>query len=315
MSEISSSDTVQDSTSESNDLLSSVSEQQESGHVEQNEEDESNVSDPVSVTNTSTERSSSNTLRQLASFVMASSAVVTAERSHTLFRNISTSSSSSSPPVPPNTTTQSTLSYPTLARSQSTPYLAKVFLPILFVACQILFYYGQTEPMWSLNANVTIDVWANATDYTARRTFDALGLDYNIPIQIHEEKDVQTFTYMYAVQELWRGTQLPGKVLPRLAAVLLIVFSGFWPHLKLIMLNLTWFLGRHKTRRTTTLSWLAALGSTYSSSSSSSFNNYVFLHFLVQTVAPVIAIDHPVCFSLSHTHTCKYTPLRFSLLP
>lgn len=117
--------------------------------------------------------------------------------------------------------------------------------------------------MWKLHVNATVDVWANATEYTARRTFDVLGLDYDIPIKVNEAKDVQTFTYMFAITELWEAKNLPGTALPRTAAILLIIFSGLWPHLKLIMLNLTWFFGKHKMRRTTTLSWLAALGSTF----------------------------------------------------
>ena len=115
--------------------------------------------------------------------------------------------------------------------------------------------------MWKLHVNAEVDVWANATEYTAaRRTFDVLGLDYDIPIIVDEQKDVQTFTYMFAIKELWTARDLPGTFLPRSAAVLLIIFSGLWPHLKLIMLNLTWFFGKHKIRRTKTLAWLAALG-------------------------------------------------------
>jgi len=114
--------------------------------------------------------------------------------------------------------------------------------------------------MWKLHVTADVEVWANATEYTARRTFDILGLQYDIPIVLDEKKDVQTFTYVYAIQELWTAKDLPGTLLPRFAAVLLIVFSGVWPHLKLVMLNLTWFFGRHKTRRTKTLAWLAGLG-------------------------------------------------------
>ena len=114
--------------------------------------------------------------------------------------------------------------------------------------------------MWKLHANATIDVWANATEYTARRTFDVLGLDYEIPLQVKQEEDVQTFTYYFAINELWEAKGLPGTFVPRLAAVLLIVFSGIWPHVKLLMLNITWFFGRHPVRRTRALQWLSGLG-------------------------------------------------------
>ena len=114
--------------------------------------------------------------------------------------------------------------------------------------------------MWKLHVNADVDVWANATEYKTRRAFDVLGLDYDIPLGIDEKKDVQTFTYMFAIKELWTASDLPGTFLPRSAAVLLIIFSGLWPHIKLLMLNLTWFFSKHKIRRTKILAWLAALG-------------------------------------------------------
>jgi len=150
--------------------------------------------------------------------------------------------------------------YPALAYAASTPSCAKLLLPLLCIFCHAIFYYGQTEPMWKLHVNATIDVWANATEYTARRTFDVLGLDYEIPLRFNEEEDVQTFTYYFAIHELWEAKDLPGTIIPRLAAILLIVFSGIWPHLKLFMLNLTWFFGKHPIRRTRALQLLSGLG-------------------------------------------------------
>lgn len=142
----------------------------------------------------------------------------------------------------------------------STPAWARILLPILCLGCHALFYYGQTEPMWKLHVNATVDVWLNATDYLARRTIDTMGLDYDNNFVVDQARDVRTFTYYFAIHELWTAEKIQGTILPRLAAVLLIVFSGIWPHLKLMMLNLTWFIGRHPKRRTRTLQWLSALG-------------------------------------------------------
>jgi hypothetical protein len=114
--------------------------------------------------------------------------------------------------------------------------------------------------MWKLHANATIDVWANATDFTTRRFFQGAGIPYENEFSIDQQEDVQTFTYYFAIHELWEAKDLPGLVIPRLAAILLIVFSGIWPHLKLIMLNVTWFLGKHPVRRTRALQWLSGLG-------------------------------------------------------
>ena len=64
---------------------------------------------------------------------------------------------------------------------------------------------------------------------------------------------------VYAIDHLWKAEGLPSTTLPRIAAVLLIVFSGIWPHLKLLWLQATWFFGR-APGRTTTLQWLGTLG-------------------------------------------------------
>jgi hypothetical protein len=51
-----------------------------------------------------------------------------------------------------------------LAFSHTTPWLARILLPILCIGCHALFYYGQTAPMWKLRTYAEIDAWANATD-------------------------------------------------------------------------------------------------------------------------------------------------------
>jgi len=196
-------------------------------------------------------QSSANSLRNLANFAMAASAAATNAATSAVQNNINYEPTPASP-LPRE--------YPTLAQSESVPTLAKLLIPFLCIACQVIFYYGQTDPMWKLHVNAEVDVWANATEYKTRRAFDVLGLDYDIPLGIDEQKDVQTFTYMFAIKELWTAKELPGTFLPRSAAVLLIIFSGIWPHLKLLMLNMTWFFAKHKSRRSKTLAWLAALG-------------------------------------------------------
>lgn len=147
-----------------------------------------------------------------------------------------------------------------LAFSNTTPWLARVLFPTLCIMTHILFYYGQTASMWKLRMVADIDVWANATDFTTKQTFNLIGLPYDNHLSYHEDRDVQTFTYYYAIHHLWLAKGIPGKVLPRLAAVLLIIFSGFWPHCKLVWLQATWFFRKQATGRTTTLQWLSTLG-------------------------------------------------------
>jgi len=202
-------------------------------------------------------QSSANSLRNLANFAMAASASATNAATSAIHNNFNFDPTLQPPPPPPS---PSERDYPTLAQSESVPTVAKFLIPVLCIACQVIFYYGQTDPMWKLHVNADVDVWANATQYKTRRAFDILGLDYDIHLGAHEQKDVQTFTYMFAIKELWTAKELPGTFLPRSAAVLLIIFSGLWPHLKLLMLNMTWFFAKHKIRRSRTLAWLAALG-------------------------------------------------------
>jgi len=114
--------------------------------------------------------------------------------------------------------------------------------------------------MWHLHLSEQADVWINATTVESRGTLDVLGLPHENYMPFHKEKQVKTFTYWYAIQELWKGKNLPGKLLPRFAAVLLVVFSGIWPHLKLLLLNFTWMFSIHQKRRTRILHWLGTLG-------------------------------------------------------
>jgi hypothetical protein len=102
--------------------------------------------EPLLLPNT-TPTPSSNTMRQLANFAMAASTAATAATTSAISNSrflAHYSSSSSSPPTPSTSTSTSTSTYPTLARSPSIPYWARLLLPILCVGCQILFYYGQT---------------------------------------------------------------------------------------------------------------------------------------------------------------------------
>ena len=118
----------------------------------------------------------------------------------------------------------------TLASARTTPRLARLLLPLLMLATHGLFYYGQTAAMWKLRGFAHIDTWANATDFQAKTAFATLGLDHELHFGYDEDKDMETFTYWYAIKQLWIAKGMPGKFLPRSAAVLLVIFSGVWPH-------------------------------------------------------------------------------------
>lgn len=54
---------------------------------------------------------------------------------------------------------------------------------------------------------------------------------------------METFTYMDAIRKLLIGDGLDSntEMLSKVCAVLLVIFSGIWPHLKLILLHFCWF--------------------------------------------------------------------------
>jgi hypothetical protein len=147
-----------------------------------------------------------------------------------------------------------------LAFSPSTPFGMGVAIPLACLINHALFLYGQTQYMWRLTLQSDIDVWYNATGLEAKTAFYSLGLDRETHLQYHQDETIRSFTYTFAIHELWKAKGLPNTLLPRLAAGLLILFSGIWPHLKLCLLSLTWLFANDKKRRKGTLRWLSSLG-------------------------------------------------------
>jgi hypothetical protein len=75
----------------------------------------------------------------------------------------------------------------------------------------VIFYYGQTAPMWRLVYSAHVDVWANATSFEARSVFYTLGLDRDLHYGIDRDETVRTFTYGFAINELWVAAGMPGS--------------------------------------------------------------------------------------------------------
>lgn len=147
-----------------------------------------------------------------------------------------------------------------LAWAPTTPRIAAYMIPLCALLTHGLFLYGQIQPMWRLTQSQSVDLWWNATSTKAKWAYDTLGLSHELNLARHDQSTIQTFTYSFAIRELWAAAGMPGTTLPRIAAVLLALFSGVWPHLKLILLNLTWFLRLGPAPRTSILHWLSCLG-------------------------------------------------------
>jgi uncharacterized paraquat-inducible protein A len=186
--------------------------------------------------------------------------LLTETQANSTNNNTSNDSTSSEHSISDNDSISDNRRGSSLASAPTTPCLAVILVPLLALATHALFLYGQRMPMWRLTQKQHVDVWFNASTFESRQFFDTLGLHHGQHFAVDEDKDVKTFTYTYAMQELWRARRMPGKFFPRLAAVLLALFSGVWPHLKLLLLNLTWCFTKHPVRRTRTLRWLSTLG-------------------------------------------------------
>ncbi|KAL7528950.1 hypothetical protein ACHAXR_002715, partial [Thalassiosira sp. AJA248-18] len=129
-----------------------------------------------------------------------------------------------------------------LFSSQSTPLLLKLLIPPLLITNHVLFYHAQTKPMWNLAYKTNVTISATASTLKAKAAADALNVPHHYDFEKNESKVVETFTYMDAIRKLWKGDGLgDAQTISKIAAALLVVFSGIWPHLKLLLVHICWF--------------------------------------------------------------------------
>lgn len=148
-----------------------------------------------------------------------------------------------------------------LGWAPTTSCWAKVLIPVLILVTHGLFYHGQTAVMWRLTSHYHTQLQYEAQSTETKLALRTVGIARSDEYVLAEtEWEIRQFTYAYAIQELWQAKLMSGLFLPRLAAVLLIVFSGIWPHLKLFLLLVTWFLGRNPVRRRRMLACLSVFG-------------------------------------------------------
>jgi hypothetical protein len=155
------------------------------------------------------------------------------------------------------TTTTTTTTTTSLAYTASRWMTWSITLSIIIT--HGLFLYGQIQPMWKLDHHESIDIWWNATTTTSQWAFHTLGLPHDLHFYFQstnsssstQQSDlvfqdmtnasntIQTFTYAFAIQELWEAKGMSaGMLISRVAAILLTLFSGIWPHVKLLSLQI-----------------------------------------------------------------------------
>lgn len=130
-----------------------------------------------------------------------------------------------------------------LSSSKTTPSILKLLIPPFLIINHILFFQGQTQPMWNLAYKTNITITATATTLKSKAAYDTLNLPHDYTFEHQENQIVETFTYMDAIRKLWKGDGLGNaQTLSKVAAALLILFSGIWPHLKLVLVHVCWFV-------------------------------------------------------------------------
>lgn len=63
-----------------------------------------------------------------------------------------------------------------------------------------------------------------------------------------------------AIKKLWLATGLRSALMPRFGALLLVCFSGIWPHVKLFLMQFYFFANITENRRTRGLYWVSTFG-------------------------------------------------------
>ena len=130
-----------------------------------------------------------------------------------------------------------------LVSASTTTNIARWLLPLLMIINHALFFKAQTLPMWNLSYMIDVTITANAATLKSKTAANVLNIPQDYNYTKKETQIVETFTYMDAISKLWKGDGLgDAKRMSKIAAVLLVVTSGIWPHLKLLLLNLCWFM-------------------------------------------------------------------------
>jgi len=147
-----------------------------------------------------------------------------------------------------------------LALSKTTPCFARYSLSIFMLLAHAMFMYGQVFPMWRLYYHVDANITLTADSLESEALFSALGLENPLHVYANEGKDLDTFTYGFAVKQLWEAKNLHQEFGPKFAAVVLVLFSGIWPHIKLLLLHNYWLVPHSEVVRTTSFYWLSTFG-------------------------------------------------------
>jgi len=154
---------------------------------------------------------------------------------------------------------------PSLA--QTTRPSIRYGLSILFLLTHVVFFFGQMIPMWRIFAHqpVPTDIWINTTTYESSWAMKALGYTDKTHMQFSfNDTVVRTYSLKGNVVDLWTVdgvTKRRDIIISKITAVLLVICSGAWPHIKLMVLQFCWWFRPWRLQgRSRCLSIISMLG-------------------------------------------------------
>jgi len=129
-----------------------------------------------------------------------------------------------------------------------------------------LFTVGQSQIVWNTAAEAKFsDIHVNGTVPVLLKQ-----VDFKITKLAPNAAELQNHSYFDLVDLLWTledgqvnydgSPKTKEKYLVRFGAILLVLFSGVWPHVKLMLLQLFWYNPISAKRRTTAFFWLDLFG-------------------------------------------------------
>ena len=123
-----------------------------------------------------------------------------------------------------------------------------------------LLLWGQLAALWGAGVYMRVNVTVSGPPNVSNPVLQMLGLDslgsLNKTVSVSESHVLETFTYGQSIYQLWIE-HLP---LTYASAVLLVLFSAVWPHLKLVLLHVYYYLAFRSGPRRAALYWLGSLG-------------------------------------------------------
>jgi hypothetical protein len=140
------------------------------------------------------------------------------------------------------------------------PLVVCIVASVLFLGAHALFVIGQTETLWEIRLLATTQDLNPCPGLLPK------------PLQnVTFEKDLLSYSYIKVVQQMWdqpdihqvepwANINFDVKAIAKVCAAILVLFSGCWPHVKLLATHVLFYLPASAARRTRALLWLEFFG-------------------------------------------------------